>query len=731
VLGRRISFIYAHNHEDKSSLFTLGPFYSRYRDLIFLGIFFIYLLTLPPQIFWRDSAEFVATSYSLSISHPAGSPTYNLLAKIVTFLPIGSITFKVHLFSIICGVLTGFLLFKTLKLLLARYFPTERRRIFSLDLIAILSTSLFCFSFAFWRWSICAEVYSLQELFIVLMIYLSIIYYFNENGRDYRIVFLVAFLFSLSLGAHMTNGLYLPALGLFFVLVNKKICSLKWTSLMSFFILLGFSVYLYLPLRYSAGAALRLGSPSNLSRFWSHITASRVIHGQGGVLEQNISPNSISILPAQLWRYGENLAGELSLLGVLIGIVGFFLLLRRDSKVAGFTLLIFLGNLFFFRNWKASFGYMPTFLVYTVWIGIGSYGIFYLCINYLDIKKGSSLRKEWIGSIIILALFMQSTLNFIRNFKHNNLAGFYTLYTYTKTLSKSIDYHSVFITQYSIPQFPLWYFQIVENMRPDIRTIPIVEFPSDSIINKLLENEWDNYNFYWMGGSGGRSEPFYQRLVPNGLIFKFNHPKNGAEIREVIFRKHLNYRILWEEELKTDTYAYDEEAYKEIYRINQNLFSYYLLRNEPELAYKEFNQLLQINPNSSVLNLIYGYLLAEKKELTEAVSYFDKSLHLLQNTGRTSLFDKEKGLIMLAIGMVLFKDHHYKEAINAFDYYLKIEPLAFVGHYYLGLSLAAQNQLGRALQTFKTAQALRPSDQEIARYIKNIEKILLSRGDNS
>src|SRR3990167_2598255 len=170
--------------------------------------FLVYLMTAPPQIFWRDSSEFVATAYTLSISHPPGSPTYNILAKLSTFFPLGSIAFRINLFSSLCALFTLFFLFKTLQLLMGQLRSDKRDRFLSPyhHLIATGAVLLFGFSFAFWRWSVTAEVYSLQELFIILMIYLALLYKFKPGGKDFRIILVISLLFSLSLGAHITNA---------------------------------------------------------------------------------------------------------------------------------------------------------------------------------------------------------------------------------------------------------------------------------------------------------------------------------------------------------------------------------------------------------------------------------------------------------------------------------------------------------------------------------------------
>ena len=93
---------------------------------LFLLASALYLGGVCPTIAWRDSSEFVIVAHALGISHPAGSPTYTLLAKLPTFLPIGGIALRVNLFSAFFGALGVSLLFALLYELLAEAPPWTR-----------------------------------------------------------------------------------------------------------------------------------------------------------------------------------------------------------------------------------------------------------------------------------------------------------------------------------------------------------------------------------------------------------------------------------------------------------------------------------------------------------------------------------------------------------------------------------------------------------------------------
>src|SRR5438309_9560800 len=86
--------------------------------LLFLLASVLYINGLCPTIYWFDSPEFVTTAHTLGISHPAGSPTYSLFAKLATFIPLGSVALRVNAFSTFVGALSIALLFSLLYKLL-------------------------------------------------------------------------------------------------------------------------------------------------------------------------------------------------------------------------------------------------------------------------------------------------------------------------------------------------------------------------------------------------------------------------------------------------------------------------------------------------------------------------------------------------------------------------------------------------------------------------------------
>ena len=73
-------------------------------------IFSLFALSTSHDVLLEDDSLFVLTSYFYGIAHPPGYPLHTLLGKLFTFLPVGSIAFRVHLLSGFFGALTCVLL---------------------------------------------------------------------------------------------------------------------------------------------------------------------------------------------------------------------------------------------------------------------------------------------------------------------------------------------------------------------------------------------------------------------------------------------------------------------------------------------------------------------------------------------------------------------------------------------------------------------------------------------
>ena len=93
-----------------------------FAGLTFLVVFGSYILTLAPTLTFWDAGEFIATSYSLGIPHPPGTPLFVLMGHVFGMLPLGiGFAAKTNLMSALASSIGGFFYFLVLAQIIGLY----------------------------------------------------------------------------------------------------------------------------------------------------------------------------------------------------------------------------------------------------------------------------------------------------------------------------------------------------------------------------------------------------------------------------------------------------------------------------------------------------------------------------------------------------------------------------------------------------------------------------------
>ena len=65
--------------------------------------FSLYSFTLAPTVTAEDSGELVTAAATLGVAHPPGYPLWCILGKVFTYLPVGTVAWRVNLLSAVLG----------------------------------------------------------------------------------------------------------------------------------------------------------------------------------------------------------------------------------------------------------------------------------------------------------------------------------------------------------------------------------------------------------------------------------------------------------------------------------------------------------------------------------------------------------------------------------------------------------------------------------------------------
>ena len=163
-------------------------------SLVALALFALYAATSPRSVALEDDSLFVLSAYFLGIEHPPGYPLFTLIGHLFTYLPFGSVAYRVHLVSALFGALSVGTLWLCARSLIHGRLPAY---------VAAFGLGL---SPVFWSQSLIAEVYTLNTFFFLVLVYLGLQAAPRSvqapDGAAGGVLLWMAFVFGLSLSNH-------------------------------------------------------------------------------------------------------------------------------------------------------------------------------------------------------------------------------------------------------------------------------------------------------------------------------------------------------------------------------------------------------------------------------------------------------------------------------------------------------------------------------------------------
>jgi hypothetical protein len=273
-----------------------------------------YVRTLAPGLVADvDSAMFQFVGRVLGVAHNPGYPLYVLLTHPVSYLPLGSLAYRINLFSALMGAVAVALVF-----LVARRLGCCR----AASLAAALGLA---FGRIFWSQAVVAEVYTLHAA-IVAGVLLALLVW-QETRRQAAYITAVA-LFAAGLGNHTTIVGFAPGIALFVLLVDRRFALRARTIALTAAILAaGLLQYLFVlfrslqPEAYVESRATTMGALPNV-----------MLGGQ--FRDRLFAFGWRTVLAERLPSLASLLVQELTLVGIALAVWGSVWLIRRRPATA-------------------------------------------------------------------------------------------------------------------------------------------------------------------------------------------------------------------------------------------------------------------------------------------------------------------------------------------------------------------------------------------------------------
>lgn len=376
----------------------------------------VFSLTVARDLTWAhyssDGGELITAAVTLGVPHPPGYPTYIVLGKLVSLLPLGSVALRFNLFSALCTALAAAFVSAT-----ALHYP-RRDNLPVSPVVAVAVGLTFAFAPLVWGQARITEVYALNLAVIAALLWALV-----AN----RSPWLVGLLWGLSLTTHLTSVLMLPLL----VLMRPP---RQWVALFGG-ACLGVLPLLLLPFLALGDSPVIWGEPTTFSGWWWLVS--------GTLYRPNLVSLPTDALFGRMPVAFIGLLRQFAYVGWLLLPVAFtrrnrtpmaWLLLGTAALYASYTLIYnSIDNVLFF---------LPGLLIAAILLTPG-------------------MRKLTVWSLLLPLLLL--ALHFISFTDTND-----DVRGAVQALVESAPQDALLLTTGDENIFSLWYFQHVEGLRPDL-----------------------------------------------------------------------------------------------------------------------------------------------------------------------------------------------------------------------------------------------------------------------
>ncbi len=456
-----------------------------------LSIFFVSSLILYytsyPSIGWWDSSEYIVLSDNLTIPVPGGSILYIILGRIFItlffFLPTAKAVILVSIFSVSAG---SVFLYYSISDLIQKYFPDSDEL---LKYFSSFSTALSIpFLYSIWQQAHVTRVYSLGLFFTGLLVFLTIRILCTSDVRKIKYFLLLLFALTIDFSAHRLNTPFWPIVFLLLLIpMRKHLFNIRFIAASILMIIIAFSIHLYIPIRSIHDPLLNMGVVTDFSSFISWLRMDRYSNESNfAMIFDRKAPfwdYQINFMYIRyfLWNFWEK--GSTMLPGVLLlaGFTGFLYQFKNKLKfwifpfsiffIFSFVLIVYLNIYENFHLMERELDrlYLPSFMIFTLYIGLGLFVISRLLVNFAEkIKPG---KQKYYTPIFVLSLILLPGNTIVSNWKSCNMNRFTFAEDFAYNILESCEENAVLFVNGDNDTLPLWYLQFVENIRTDVCVI--------------------------------------------------------------------------------------------------------------------------------------------------------------------------------------------------------------------------------------------------------------------
>jgi hypothetical protein len=412
-----------------------------------LAALWAYALTLSPTVAWlnfgEDSGDLLAASATLGIPHPTGYPLFVLLGRIATFLPLGTIAFRINLIAALAGAASAYFLVR----LACALWPDASRSTGAF--CAAACALLYASSRGAWSQSVLAEVYTLNAAFLGAILWLAVE---AERERDIRRLLLAGYLFGLGLTNHLLLLAVAPALLIAtWRLARSHRIGPVGAVLLPVLFFWGLTLDLFLPIRASQNPEFSWGAPVTPGRLWWVVSGAQYARN---FFARDPWDAVRHLLPGR-WALDFGWGGVLLAVGVLAA-------LRRRPPASTAVWISLLASLVLLSVYAIGddVGYwMPAGFILAALAGSG----------WTSIWNAAAGRRSARAAVALL-LGAGVVLGFASNWRKVDASRDLTPYVYAQRNLSSVEPNALIVSEYDGRTFALWFYKATDfkKSHPDL-----------------------------------------------------------------------------------------------------------------------------------------------------------------------------------------------------------------------------------------------------------------------
>jgi hypothetical protein len=372
----------------------------------------------------------------LGIAHPTGYPTYLLLGHVLEALPIGSVAFRANATSALFVALA-----------LATVVLIDVRLGVRPILAAAAALALGAVG-TVWAAAVVAEVNPLHLLFAGLIVHRALVWAQGQRVRDLA---LGGLLVGLSFGNHLLTIAIAPFVGAFVVWSGRQLFAVRPALLLVPLVgvVIGLSVYLYIPIRAAQNPPLAYNHPTTLDAvIW--LVSGHQFRSQFDFLTANGPAELLAALPGLATLAAARATVILPVLG-LFGLVA--LALRRPAVALLFGAML-LGGIYIWANYLRLEHYL---LVPWLLVAIGA-GV--------ALERAAERLAGLEGGVAAFAVLFAIALG-VSTAPAADRSADRSGDTYVSSIMGNLPRDAVILSQWDTST-PLWHGQLIAGDRPDV-----------------------------------------------------------------------------------------------------------------------------------------------------------------------------------------------------------------------------------------------------------------------